>query len=98
MLTFVREHYRFAIVGFAITALSVVWQLATDPFSGTQGQNVLMVMFLVLCPPSIISIPIIDAEVGTSGFYFLWTIIALLNAAFYAVIAAGVIHLRKRRS
>jgi hypothetical protein len=48
-----------------------------------------MVGFVVLCPPSLLSIAF-DPEVGTNKFYFLWTAIALLNAGLYATIRALV--------
>jgi hypothetical protein len=54
------------------------------------------VLFFVVCPPSLLSIPIIDAEIGTSGFYFVWSIIGLLNAALYAAIAAMIASRRKK--
>jgi len=41
-----------------------------------------LVTTLVLCPPSLLSVLFIDAEIGTSGFYFIWCFIALFNAAF----------------
>ena len=42
-----------------------------------------MLMFLVLCPPSILSITR-QVEVGTESFYTLWTVIGVLNAGLYA--------------
>jgi hypothetical protein len=39
-----------------------------------------LVTILALCPPSLLSALFIDAEIGTSGFYFVWFFIALLNA------------------
>ncbi len=27
-----------------------------------------------------------DTEIGTNSFYFLWTVIALLNGGFYAMV------------
>jgi hypothetical protein len=94
MLTFFRVHCRFAIVGFIITAAFIVFQLATDPLSDARWENALMLAFMILCPPSFMSIPVIDAEVGTSSFYFLWTVIALLNAALYAALGGAIARLR----
>jgi len=48
-----------------------------------------MVVFVVLCPPSLLSIAF-DPEFGTNNFYFLWTVIALLNAGLYATVRALV--------
>lgn len=43
-----------------------------------------MLTFVILCPPSLLSIPLIDVEVGTNGFYIVWIVIGMLNAALYA--------------
>jgi predicted permease len=80
--------FRFAMLGFAITALFVVYQLVTSTFADTPRDSVMMIFFTMLCPTSLLAIPVIDAEVGTSGFYFLWIVIGILNAALYATIAA----------
>ena len=42
-----------------------------------------MLTFLVLCPPSILSITR-QTEFGTENYYILWIVIGLLNAALYA--------------
>ena len=49
-----------------------------------------LVTILALCPPSLLSALFIDAETGTSGFYFVWFFIALINAALYAAVSAAV--------
>jgi len=49
-----------------------------------------LVTILALCPPSLLSALFIDAETGTSGFYFVWFFIALINAALYAAVGAAV--------
>jgi hypothetical protein len=73
------------MVGFAITAVFVSYQFITDSHSAIQRDSAYMLVFIVLCPPSLLSLGI-DAEVGTNSFYFLWTVIALLNAGLYATI------------
>ena len=47
-----------------------------------------MLSFLILCPPSILSIAIREPEVATNSFYILWGSIGALNAALYATIRA----------
>ena len=49
----------------------------------------MLVTILVFCPASLLSALFIDAEIGTSGFYFIWFFIALFNAALYAAVDAG---------
>ena len=56
-----------------------------------------MLLFIVLCPPSLLSVSVIDAEVGSNGFYFLWTVIALMNAGLYAGIRILVSQWVQRR-
>jgi len=69
--------------GFAITAVFVSYQLLTDPQSPIHRDSAFMVLFVVLCPPSLLSIAL-DPDVGSNAFYLLWTLVALLNAGLYA--------------
>jgi hypothetical protein len=80
-----RRHFTAAMFGFAITAIFVSYQLLTDPQSPIHRDSSLMVVFIVLCPPSLLSVAI-DTEAGTNNFYFLWIVVALLNAGLYTVI------------
>jgi len=83
------RYFRSAVLGFAVTAAFVSYQLVTaDSQSPISRNSTLMVVFVVLCPPSLLSLPFVDAEVGTNGFYFLWTVIGVLNAAIYASVRA----------
>ena len=76
---------RSAVLGFAITAAFVSYQIVTDPPSAISRSATVMLTFLVLCPPSILSITR-QFEVGTESFYTLWTVIGVLNGALYASI------------
>ena len=76
---------RSAVLGFAITAAFVSYQIVTDPPAAISRSATLMLTFLVLCPPSILSITR-QFEVGTESFYTLWTVIGVLNGALYASI------------
>lgn len=78
-----RSAFSFAMFGFAITAVFVSYQLLTDMQSTIPRNSILMIVLVMLCPPSLISF-LTDSEVGTNGFYLLWTVIALLNASLYA--------------
>lgn len=93
-----KRNLGFGSLGLAITLFFVVYQLLTDPTAAPPHRlnDSLIVLLFILCPPSLLSIPIIDAEVGTSGFYFLWSVIGLLNAALYAAIGAMIIGRRKK--
>lgn len=83
-----RGVFRFAVLGFALTAVFVSYQLVTDTQSPFTRDSAIMLAFVVLCPPSLLSLPFRDAEVGTNGFYVLWTVVGLLNATLYASIRA----------
>jgi len=79
---------RSALFGFAITATFVSYQLLTDVQSSISRSTALMLSFLALCPPSILSVAIREPEVGSNGFYILWGSVAMLNSALYATIRA----------
>jgi hypothetical protein len=70
-----------AALGFGIT--SIIWAYS---FSSRTFSLPLWTAFVVLCPPSLLSIPLIDVEPGSAGFTTMWAIIGLLNAALYAII------------
>jgi len=74
---------RSAVLGFAITAAFVSYQVVTDPPSAISRSSTVMLTFLVLCPPSILSITR-QIEVGSESFYTLWTLIGVLNGVLYA--------------
>jgi len=76
---------RSALFGVGITAVFVSYQLLTGLDSPVSRNPALMLVFVVLCPPSLLSLAI-DKEVGTNAFYVLWTVIALLNAALFATV------------
>ena len=84
--------FRSAVLGFSITAAFVSYQLLTDSQSALARSSSIMLTFLVLCPPSILSITR-QTEVGTNNYYILWIVIGLLNAALYAGVR---VMLRKR--
>ena len=71
--------------GFAITAAFISYQLLTDAQSPVLRDFAFMILFVVLCPPSLLSVAF-DPDVGSNGFYLLWTLVALMNAGLYATI------------
>jgi hypothetical protein len=81
--------------GFAITAVFVSYQLLTDSQSPISRNSSLMIVLVILCPPSLLSVAV-DPEVGTNDYYLLWTLIALLNAGLYATIRALLIRRLQR--
>jgi hypothetical protein len=59
--------------------------------------NILSAIFIILCPPVLLTFPLLDVEIGTGGFYILWMVVALLNAAVYSVIGSAYVGVRKKR-
>lgn len=80
-----RRFFRASRFGFAIAAAFACYQLLTDSQSPISRNSLLMLVFIVLCPPSLISVAF-DPEIGTKGFYAIWTMICLMNAGLYATI------------
>ena len=75
--------FRSAVLGFAVTAAFVSYQILTDPQMPIGRNPLLMLLFVILCPPSLLSL-LFGEEVGTNGFYILWAIIGVLNGVLYA--------------
>ncbi|HEV2398980.1 MAG TPA: hypothetical protein VGS27_18690 [Candidatus Sulfotelmatobacter sp.] len=80
-----RGIFRSAVLGFAVTAVFVSYQLVTGSGSPLTRSSVLMISFVCVCPPSILSIAF-DPDIGTNNFYALWTCIGVLNGALYALV------------
>lgn len=90
--------FRFAAVGFGIAALFVFLQVLMDPLPPGNSLSLWVTgTFMILCPPSWLTIPLIDVETGTSGFYGMWVVLALLNAGLYAVVGSAYVRMRQKR-
>ncbi|SRR5216683_6763294 len=87
----------FTAVGLGITVAFVAYQVLTDSSPPPPPNIPLYLICMILCPPSFLTIPLIDVEIGSEGIYPLWTIVALINAALYAVIGAAYVGLRRKR-
>jgi hypothetical protein len=91
-----RTILRFAVLGLAIAAIFSGFS-EMDPAPGSFVALVLGVATLLLCPPSLLTFPLIDVDVGTGGFYVVLMVVALLNAALYAAIGSAYVKIRKKR-
>jgi hypothetical protein len=90
--------FRFAATGFGIAVISVILQAVADYSPpGAALSNLLFAICMILCPPFLLMIPLIDVETGTTGFYITWVVLALLNAGLYAVIGLAYVRLRQKR-
>jgi hypothetical protein len=86
----------FAALGFAITTFIVAYQVLTTSFPPWELNPLIYVAFIFLCPAFFLAIPLIHAETGTGGFYFIWFFVALINSVLYAVIGANILLLLKK--
>jgi hypothetical protein len=86
------------VVGFGIAVVFVSFRMLAGPISPWSAlSNILSAVFIILCPPILLTFPLLDVGIGTAGFYVVWMVVALLNAAVYAVIGAKYVRLRKKR-
>jgi hypothetical protein len=89
---------RFALVGLGIAVVFVSFRMLIGPLSPWSPlSNILSVMLIISCPPVLLTFPLLDVKIGTGGFYILWVVVALLNAAVYARIGAAYVRLREKR-
>ena len=87
----------FAAVGLGVPAVWVVYQMLANPSPWSRLNDTLSVIFMILCPPVLLTFPLFDVEIGDAGSYAILTVVAILNAALYAVIGRGYVGLRKKR-
>ena len=97
-----RTRLRCASVGFAVTAAMVAYQVITDSPGVDIGGWIVFGLGVFLCPPWVLFIPVFVAlfevaETGTPAFYFIWFLIAVLNAALYAGVGPSILRWVKRR-
>jgi len=95
MPSHLRTIFRFAKLGFGVTAALFSCRLILETWSHAPNP-VAMLVFVVLCPPSLLWIFIRDVEMGTRLSYFLWVVIAVANAALYAGVCAVMMYQRKK--
>ena len=90
---------RFAVAGFGITVIFIAFQmLMVEHSPWFTLNNILSAIFVIFCPPVLLTFPLLDVKIGTGGVYILWMVVALLNAAVYAVIGAAYVRRRQKRA
>ena len=72
-----------AVIGMALASVFFAYLAFTDP--NAQNETVLRILG-VLCPPSPLSVVLIDVEKGSSAAAIVWLIIGLVNSGLYAAI------------
>ena len=73
-----------AAVGFLIAV--VIWAFSELTASSPAFNLHLWGVFIFACPPSLLTIPLIDVEPGSIDFAVTWLVVGLLNSGLYAVI------------
>jgi hypothetical protein len=89
--------FRFGVAGFGIVVVVLGFQMLMEPSPLSRLEIILSAIFMILCPPAPLIIPLIDVEIGTGRFYVVWMVVALFNAALYAAIGSAYVGLRKKR-
>ena len=74
-----------AALGFLIAAFFFVFVGLLGIVDGT-----FYTAMVILCPPSLLSIPLSEAMKDKSGFYAICLLIGLLNSGLYAAIGAAI--------
>jgi len=74
-----------ATLGFVVAAVGWAYANLTDS-SPPRLNFTVWAVFIFLCPPSLLSVPLIDVEPGTRDFAMVWLVIGGVNAALYAMI------------
>jgi hypothetical protein len=84
-----------AALGFAMAA--IIWAYSELTASSSRPFNLpLWGIFIAVCPPSLLTIPLIDVEPGSMDFAITWLIVGLLNSALYSVIGIMIGRFRWR--
>lgn len=89
----------FGVLGLAIAGCIASYCVLTDSSASHRLNFALWTAFVIICPPALLSIPLIDIETGSSAFAMMWLVIGLLNGCLYSGIAMLFSRLlRKRKS
>jgi hypothetical protein len=89
--------FLFASAGFGVPVVWLGYQMLMDPSPWSAFNDFLPVMVLILCPPSVLTIPLMDVEIGAKYTSLVWAVVVALNAAGWARIGSAVVGARERR-
>jgi Fe2+ transport system protein B len=92
-----RTALRSAGVGLGIPAVWVAYQTLANPSPWSPLSTVLSVIFVILCPPCLLTFPLIDVEIGDRSSYVIWMVVAILNAGLYWGLGSASLRMRRRR-
>ena len=78
-----------AVLGFLIGSSAGTYSQLND--SSPPHYNVaLWTALIIVCPPSLVSVALVDVEPGTIDFAVMWLVITIANSALYAVIGLAL--------
>lgn len=79
-----------AVLGFSVAV--IIWGYAelTDSSPPHPFNLPLWTAFTVLCPTSLLAVPLIDVEPGSISFAVVWFVIGLLNSGIYWLVGAAI--------
>jgi CDP-diglyceride synthetase len=83
------------VVGFLVAVVIWAYSELTDTSPPPRFNFPLWTAFVILCPPSLLTVPLIDVEPGTIQFAFTWFVVGILNAGLYWLIGKIVFGLWK---
>ena len=89
--------FRFAAVGLGINVVWIVYQMLANPSPWSRLNDFISVTFMILCPPVLLTFPLMDVEIGDGSSYAIWTVVAILNAALYSGLGSACVRMRKKR-
>lgn len=96
MRTACKSPWFFALCGVVVAASIYTHYVFYDFTKPATAVDVTLgIAEIMLCPPSLLSAPCIDCEVGTSAGLQIWSIIALLNGGLYWLLGA---YAKRRRA
>jgi hypothetical protein len=78
-----------AALGFAVAVF--IWAYSEITASSRSPFNMpLWGLFIVAYPPSLLTIPLIDVEPGSTDFAIVWLVVGILNSILYGAIGIAV--------
>lgn len=77
--------WALASLGFVVAAVGWAYANLTDSSPPT-FHFLVWAGFIFVCPPSLLSVPLIDVEPGTRDFALMWLVIGCVNATLCAMI------------
>ena len=88
---------RFAAMGLGVPAVWGVYYMLVNPSPWSPLGSLLSVIFVILCPPCLMTFPLMDTDVGDWGICAVWTVVAILNAGLYSGLGSVYLRIRKIR-